>query len=116
MSPSGDKTASMESTASTESMMQSLDWYPIIDGPKREAPEIVVPRGDPQAREVHEALRQSRADLHAALRTGDRLALGEVTATHPVLGVINVYQWVLFIGQHETRHTRQVAEIVRQLG
>ena len=102
--------------ASDESMMQSLDWYPIIEGPKREAPEIVVPRPDARAPGVHDALRQSRADLHAALQSGDGLALGEVTATHPVLGVINAYQWVLFIGQHEARHTRQVAEIVRMLG
>jgi hypothetical protein len=38
-----------------------------------------------------------------------------VTATHPRLGVIDVYQWALFIGQHEARHTRQVSEIVRRL-
>jgi hypothetical protein len=101
---------------SDESVMRSLDWFPVVDGPRRQAPEIVVPRADARAPEVHEALRRSRADLHAALRDGDGLALGEVTATHPALGVINVYQWVLFIGQHELRHTRQVAEIVRRLG
>jgi hypothetical protein len=109
------KDAGLGPEVSGDSMMQSLDWYPIIDGPKRQAPEIVVPRAEARAPEVHEALRRSRADLHAALRSGDGLALGEVTATHPVLGVINVYQWVLFIGQHEARHTRQVAEIVRRL-
>jgi hypothetical protein len=27
-----------------------------------------------------------------------------------------LYQWVLFVGQHEARHTRQVEQIVRQLG
>jgi hypothetical protein len=96
-------------------MMRSLDWFPIIDGAKRQAPEIVVPRAEARAPEVHDALRRSRADLHAALRLGDGLALAEVTATHPALGVINVYQWVLFIGQHEARHARQVAEIVRRL-
>ncbi len=109
------KEAGLGPERSDESMMQSLDWFPIIDGPKRQAPEIVVPRPEPRAPEVHEALRRSRADLHAALRSGDGLALGEVTATHPGLGVINVYQWVLFIGQHEARHARQIAEIVRML-
>jgi uncharacterized damage-inducible protein DinB len=110
------KEAGLGPERSDESMMQSLDFFPVIDGPKRQAPEVVVPRSDPRAPEVHEALRQSRADLHAALRSGDGLALGEVTATHPVLGVINVYQWVLFVGQHEARHTRQISEIVRRLG
>jgi hypothetical protein len=110
------KEAGLGLEQSDESMMRSLDWFPIIDGPKRQAPEIVVPRAEARAPEVHDALRRSRADLHAALRSGEGLALGEVTATHPVLGVINVYQWVLFVGQHEERHTRQVAEIVRRLG
>jgi uncharacterized damage-inducible protein DinB len=109
------KEAGLGPELSDESMMQSLDWFPIIAGPKRQAPEIVAPRSEARAPDVYEALRRSRADLHAALRSGDGLALAEVTATHPVLGVLNVYQWVLFIGQHEARHTRQVAEIVRRL-
>jgi hypothetical protein len=100
---------------SDESVMNSLDFFPVVAGPKRQAPEIVVPRADARAPDVHDALRRSRADLHAALRLGDGLALGEVTATHLALGVINAYQWVLFIGQHEARHTRQVEQIVRQL-
>jgi hypothetical protein len=108
------KEAGLGPERSEESLMQSLDFFPVVDGPKRQAPEIVVPRADPRAPEVHDALRRSRADLHAAIREGDGLALEEVTATHPALGVINVYQWVLSVGQ--ARHTRQVEEIVRRLG
>jgi hypothetical protein len=77
---------------------------------------MVVPNSEARAPGVHDALRRSRADLHAALRDGDGLALGEITATHPALGVINLYQWVLFVGQHEARHTRQVRDIVQRLG
>jgi hypothetical protein len=110
------KEAGLGPERSDESVARDLDFFPVVDGPKRQAPDIVVPRADARAPEVHDALRRSRGDLHAALREGDGLALGEVTATHPALGVINVYQWVLFIGQHEARHTRQVAEIVRRLG
>jgi hypothetical protein len=109
------KEAGLAPERSEESVLHALDFYPVVDGPKRQAPEIVVPRADPQAPQVHDALRQSRAALHAAVRSGDGLALGEVMATHPALGVINAYQWVLFIGQHEARHTRQVAEIIRRL-
>ena len=110
------KEAGLGPERSDETVMNALDFFPVITGPRRQAPEIVVPRADARAPDVHDALRRSRADLHAALRSGDGLALGDVTATHPALGVINVYQWVLFIGQHESRHTRQVEEIVRQLG
>jgi hypothetical protein len=110
------KEAGLGPERSDASFMNDLDFFPVVDGPKRQAPEIVVPRADARAPEVHDALRRSRGDLHAALREGDGLALGDVTATHPALGVLNLYQWVLFVGQHEARHTRQVADIVRQLG
>ncbi|MFN2563471.1 MAG: DinB family protein [Gemmatimonadaceae bacterium] len=110
------KEAGLGPERSEESLLHSLDWFPVVDGPKRQAPDFTAPRPDARAPEVHDALRASRADLHAALREGDGLALGDVTATHPALGVINVYQWVLFIGQHEARHTRQVADIVQRLG
>jgi hypothetical protein len=109
------KEAGVGPERSEASVLQTLEFFPVVDGPKRQAPEMVVPRADVRAPEVHDALRRSRADLYAALRQGDGLALGEVTATHPALGVINLYQWVLFVGQHEARHTRQVEEIVRQL-
>jgi DinB superfamily len=109
------KEAGLGPEESNGSVMRALDFFPVVDGPKRQAPEIVVPRAEAHAPDVHEALRRSRADLHAALREGDGLALGEVTATHPALGVINLYQWVLFVGQHEARHTRQVEQIVHDL-
>lgn len=109
------KEAGLGPETSTESVMGALDFFPVVDGPKRQAPDIVVPRADARAPDVHDALRRSRADLHAAVREGDGLALGEVTATHPALGVINLYQWILFVGQHEARHTRQVEQIVRAL-
>jgi hypothetical protein len=32
-----------------------------------------------------------------------------------VLGPINLYQWMLFVGSHEMRHTAQVIEIAEQL-
>ncbi len=109
------KEAGLGPEQSTESLMRCLDFFPVVEGPKRQAPEIVVPRADARAPDVHEALRRSRADLHAVLRDGDGLALGEVTATHPALGVINAYQWVLFIGQHEERHAGQIRRIGRAL-
>jgi hypothetical protein len=109
------KEAGVGPERSEESVLQSLAFFPVVEGPRRQAPEIVVPRADARAPEVHDALRRSRADLYAALREGDGLALGEITATHPALGVINLYQWILFIGQHEARHTRQIDEIVRRL-
>ena len=51
----------------------------------------------------------------AALPTGkldaDGLALSDVSHPHPVLGPINLYQWIAFVGGHEARHAAQVIEL-----
>jgi hypothetical protein len=60
-------------------------------------------------------LEQTRAALRAAALAGDGLALGEVIQPHLVLGPINLYQWLLFVGGHEVRHTAQVREIAAAL-
>lgn len=50
--------------------------------------------------------------LRAALAEADGLALGTITHVHPVLGEIDLYQWILFVGQHEERHIGQIVEVV----
>ena len=50
--------------------------------------------------------------LRAALADADGLALGMITHVHPVLGEIDLYQWILFVGQHEARHVAQITEVV----
>jgi hypothetical protein len=82
---------------------------------RRDAPEEFRPPGDVDAESAWAALERSRAILRAAIVAGDGLALGEVRQPHPVLGPINLYQWALFEGSHEARHTGQVREIAGQL-
>jgi hypothetical protein len=100
----------------TSSVMNSLPLQLIADRSKRrDAPEEVRPQGDIDAESAWAALEQTRSTLRAAILAGDGLALGEVVQPHPVLGPINLYQWALFLGSHETRHTDQVREIAAQL-
>ncbi|MDB4881091.1 MAG: hypothetical protein JWL60_2537, partial [Gemmatimonadetes bacterium] len=61
------------------------------------------------------ALAGSRSELHAAIAAADGLALQTVRHAHPRLGEIDLYQWLLFIGQHEARHVPQVVEIVARV-
>ncbi|MEP6705962.1 MAG: hypothetical protein ABJC05_00505, partial [Pyrinomonadaceae bacterium] len=77
--------------------------------------EEVRPQGDIDARSAWATLQQSRETLRAAFLAGDGLALSQVIQPHPVLGPINLYQWMLFVGSHEMRHTAQVIEIAEQL-
>jgi uncharacterized damage-inducible protein DinB len=100
----------------TSSVMASLPLQLIADRSKRrDAPEEVRPQGDTDAKSAWAALEQSRTALRTAFLAGDGLALSEVIQPHPVLGPINLYQWMLFVGSHETRHTSQVREIAAEL-
>jgi hypothetical protein len=45
------------------------------------------------------------------VRSADGLALSEIVQPHPVLGPINLYQWIAFVGAHEARHAAQVMEL-----
>jgi hypothetical protein len=96
----------------TASVMNSLPRALIIDRSKpRNAPEEVRPPGDIDAKTAWEVLEGTRAALRSAFIGGDGLALSQVVEPHPVLGPINLYQWMLFVGSHEERHTAQIIEI-----
>jgi hypothetical protein len=60
-------------------------------------------------------LDESRRTLRASLPALDGLALGEISYAHPLLGRLTIYQWLLFLGQHEARHADQIREIAGRL-
>ena len=96
----------------TTSVMNSLPRQLIIDRSRpRTAPEEVRPPGDIDAGTAWDALESARENLRSAFLGGDGLAFSEVVQPHPVLGPINLYQWMLFVGSHEERHTAQINEI-----
>jgi hypothetical protein len=100
----------------TGSLLGSLDAFRI---PERivpvASPGIVRPRGTMTAAQAIPALAESRRALVAAAEAGDGLALGTITYAHAVLGALSMYQWMLFVGQHEARHAAQIREIGRRL-
>lgn len=80
------------------------------------APGMLQPQSASDSASAWEALQQARTSLRAAVLTGDGLALSEITHEHPVLGLINLYQWLIFVGSHEARHTAQIREIAGEFG
>ncbi|HKP35353.1 MAG TPA: DinB family protein [Pyrinomonadaceae bacterium] len=101
--------------ADTSSVMNSLPRQLIIDrSQRRNAPEEVRPPGEIDAKRAWEVLEGTRETLRSAFLSGDGLALSEVVQPHPILGPINIYQWLLFVGSHEERHTAQILEIAEQ--
>ncbi len=100
----------------TGSVLRSLDRFALTE-PRNSipAPDFVRPKGALTAAAAPAALAESRRALRQALTGGDGLALGKVSAPHVLLGPLTLYEWVLFVGQHESRHTIQIGEIARQL-
>ena len=102
--------------AETAPVLDALDAFGLtVRTPPRQAPERVVPTGGWSRERARAALESSRAELRAGIAAGDGLALGTVKHTHARLGEIDLYQWILFIGQHEARHAAQAREIASEL-
>jgi hypothetical protein len=98
------------------SLLHSLDHLAVLErGETMPAPEFVQPRGILTAAAALTALEQSRRTLREALAAGDGMALGSVSVPHVFFGPLTLYQWVLFLGQHECRHAMQIRDIARQL-
>jgi hypothetical protein len=57
------------------------------------------------------ALEKSRAGLRDLVVAYDGLNLSAVSFPHPVLGDLDGYGWVQFVGAHEARHAAQIREI-----
>lgn len=77
-----------------------------VTAPERGAPEVGI-----NLATAWTALDASRTDLLGALDAADGLALGAISYPHAQLGEMSMYQWVAFVGFHETRHAAQIEEI-----
>lgn len=75
------------------------------------APPRAMPTRAPDLATALEALSAERTQLIAAMHAGDGLALGRIEWPHPAIGVLNIYQWLVFLGAHEGRHAAQLREI-----
>ena len=94
------------------SLLHSLDAFQLWKVTRRiEAPESVSPTEGLSAADALARLTASRLRMIAALHRASGLALASVSAPHPVVGPLNVYQWGLFAAQHQRRHITQIREI-----
>lgn len=75
------------------------------------APALVAPKGSHDFDSATEALKLTRARLSQAMNKASGLALGSVSAPHPVLGPLTMYEWLLLVALHERRHAAQLHEI-----
>jgi hypothetical protein len=101
---------------STESVLPAFDGYRArLDSMKLQSPETVKPRADVDIKDALQGLESSRQALRVAVATADGLALSEIKHTHPILGEIDLYQWIIFLGQHELRHRNQIERTLNSI-
>ncbi|MBV6520239.1 MAG: hypothetical protein MNPFHGCM_00344 [Gemmatimonadaceae bacterium] len=87
------------------------DVVPLPDVRVR-APDFVRPGQGLSPAEVLGGLENSRAALHRLVAIAREFDVSTVMAEHPVLGELNLYQWIHFLGAHERRHLAQIARSV----
>ena len=96
---------------STDSVLNSLDHLEIEAGSTfMEALSIVRPRPYVDPMDAIVGLEESRKELREAVASVSGLALGEIKQIHRMFGELDLYQWLVFLGQHEGRHARQIRQ------
>ncbi len=76
----------------------------------------VTPASSPQREDVLERLAQSREQLEELAENSRDRDLSGLRMRHPILGGLDPYQFIEFLGHHENRHTIQIRDIKRRLG
>ncbi len=101
---------------STESVLASLDEQrATLDSTIMQAPTTIQPRANVDFREALKGLESSREALRVAVLGASGLSLSEIKHTHPFLGELDLYQWLIFIGQHEGRHKKQIERTLNSI-
>jgi len=101
---------------STESVLASFNQHSArLDTAVMQAPATVQPRINVDISEALEGLESSREALRAAAVAATGLSLGEIKHTHPLLGELDLYQWLIFVGQHEGRHKKQIERTLNSI-
>jgi hypothetical protein len=103
-------------STSDDSVMASLDEFRLTE-PVRKliAPESVAPEDDVPPEKSLESLASSRKRLVDAINAGSDLDLTSVKRPHRIMGELDMYQWALFVAQHEERHRRQIERTMEEV-
>jgi hypothetical protein len=83
---------------------------------KWSAPETVLPQGGVR---VADAMAKNRSVIDDLINLRPRLELVDLSGQswrHPFLGELNLYQWLLLLGEHEERHRLQIEAVKASFG
>jgi len=71
-----------------------------------------IPEPGHERAELVAGLQESRKRLLSAMKSAEGIDLSGLTAPHPALGELNLYQWLIFVARHEERHRTQIERAV----
>lgn len=110
------KAAGAEEEKCSESVMSSFDRHrSALSAGAIEAPATVRPRTDVDMAAALTGLESSRQALREAAASASNVALGEISHPHPILGELDLYQWLIFVGDHEEHHTKQIKRTLQSI-
>ena len=100
----------------TEPVLPTFDQHSAqLENAVMQSPATVVPRANIDINEAVEGLEGSREALRAAAVSANGLSIGEIKHTHQILGELDLYQWLIFVGQHEGRHKKQIERTLKSI-
>ena len=101
---------------SEHSFMNSLDKWRIPEPvTKLTAPDRIAPDAKKTVEESLESLSRTRAQLKTLIADNTDIDLHAVKRAHPAIGEIDMYQWGLFVAQHEERHRKQMERALAEV-
>lgn len=101
---------------SEDSMVATLDRFRVAEPVvKVSAPASIIPEGDRPIEESLAELERSRGSLRDLLESNADIDLHAVKRPHPMLRELDMYQWALFVAQHEERHRKQIESTLAEV-
>ena len=110
------KAAGIGKETSSESVMSSFDRHAAaLESSILQSPATVYPKANIDISEALDGLASSREALRVAAVTANDVPLAEIKHTHPILGELDLYQWLIFLGEHEGRHKKQIDRTLQSI-
>jgi uncharacterized damage-inducible protein DinB len=82
------------------------------EGLKFDAPEVVQPKGGQPVADSIAMMKESRAHLKQIRGLFDESDGTAFAFPHPAFGDMTAIDWLVLVGGHESRHTKQIAQIL----
>ena len=100
-----------------ESVLNCLDHMAdTLRNTRAQAPEFVRPQSHAPSEESLARLNATREKMLESVAQLGEYDLTQLKYPHPLLGDLNLYQWILIAGGHERRHVAQIGRIKAEAG